>query len=98
MLDASISSDKETSMFVVNWLLAGILTGWATTSLLGTTASEARILNIAVGIAGGGLGFWMFGPILDVGPGFTGFGVIISAVGAALALTIVHFVQQYVLN
>lgn len=85
-------------MSLFNWLLAGGLAGWATTSLLGTTAREARIFNVAVGIAGAGLGFWMLGPILGVGPGLTGFGFIVSLVGAALVLTLVHFVQQYVIS
>lgn len=85
-------------MFIVNWLVAGILTGWATASLLGTTARQARIFNIVVGIVGAALGFWTIGSILDVGPGFTGFGVIVSAVGAAFALMLVHFVQRHVLS
>lgn len=85
-------------MTIFVWLLAGTLVGWAASSLLGTTASEARIFNIAVGIAGAGLGFWILGPILGVGPGLTGLGFIVSAVGAASALTIVHFVQQYILT
>jgi uncharacterized membrane protein YeaQ/YmgE (transglycosylase-associated protein family) len=85
-------------MSLLNWLLAGAATGWAATSLLGTTAREARIFNIAVGIAGAGIGFWVLGPILDVGPGLTGFGFIVSAVGAAAALSLLHFVQQYILS
>jgi uncharacterized membrane protein YeaQ/YmgE (transglycosylase-associated protein family) len=85
-------------MSMFNWLLAGAATGWAAASLLGTTASEARIFNIAVGIAGAGIGFWVLGPILDVGSGLTGFGFIVSVVGAAAALALLHFVRQYILS
>lgn len=85
-------------MSIFNWLLAGTVVGWATTSLLGTTAREARIFNVALGIPGAAVGFWILGPMLGVGPGLTSLGFIVSAVGAATALTVVHFVRPYVLN
>jgi uncharacterized membrane protein YeaQ/YmgE (transglycosylase-associated protein family) len=47
-----------------------------------------------VGIVGAAIGSWLFGPALGVANGFGVFAVIVSAIGSALLLLTVHFVQR----
>jgi uncharacterized membrane protein YeaQ/YmgE (transglycosylase-associated protein family) len=81
-------------MNILVWLVAGGAVGWGATAYLGSSARQVLIFNVAVAVVGAALGGWILGPPLGVGPGFTGFGVIVSAIGAALTLLGVYFVQR----
>jgi uncharacterized membrane protein YeaQ/YmgE (transglycosylase-associated protein family) len=83
-------------MNILTWLVAGGAVGWAATAYLGATERQVLVFNVAVAVVGAALGGWLLGPLLGVGPGFTGFGVIVSAIGAALTLLVVYFVQRRV--
>jgi uncharacterized membrane protein YeaQ/YmgE (transglycosylase-associated protein family) len=62
--------------------------------IFGSSERQVLIFNVGVAVVGAALGGWILGPLLGVGPGFTGFGVIVSAIGAALALLVAYFVQR----
>jgi len=83
-------------MNILTWLVAGGAIGWAATAYLGATERQVLVFNVVVGVVGAALGGWLLGPLLGVGPGFTGFGVIVSAIGAAIALLVAYFVQKRV--
>lgn len=83
-------------MNLLMYLVAGGLTGWAATAYLGTTQRSVLAFNMAISIVGAVLGGWIFGPSLGVEPGFSGFGVIVSAIGAVLALLVAYVVQRTV--
>ena len=83
-------------MNILTWLVAGGAIGWAATAYLGSSERQVLVFNVVVAVVGAALGGWLLGPLLGVGPGFTGFGVIVSAIGAAIALLIAYFVQKRV--
>jgi uncharacterized membrane protein YeaQ/YmgE (transglycosylase-associated protein family) len=83
-------------MNILTWLVAGGAVGWGATVYLGATERQVLIFNVVVGVVGAAIGGWLLGPTLGVGPGFTGFGVIVSAIGAAIALLVAYFVQKRV--
>ena len=81
-------------MNIVTWLVAGGLVGWAASSYMGTPQLPALAFNICVGVVGAAIGSWLFGPALGVANGFGVFAVVVSAIGSALLLLAVHFVQR----
>jgi len=81
-------------MNVITWLVAGGLVGWATSYYTSTPQLPALAFNIGVGVVGAAIGGWLFGPTLGVADGFGIFAVIVSAIGSALLLLAVHFVQR----
>jgi uncharacterized membrane protein YeaQ/YmgE (transglycosylase-associated protein family) len=83
-------------MNILTWLVAGGAIGWAATAYLGATERQVLVFNVVVAVVGAALGGWLLGPLLGVEPGFTGFGVIVSAIGSALALLAAYFVQKRV--
>jgi uncharacterized membrane protein YeaQ/YmgE (transglycosylase-associated protein family) len=82
-------------MTILTWLVAGGLTGWAASKYLGFAEPAAIVFNIAVAIVGAAIGGLFLGSLLGVEPGFTGFGVMVSMIGAALLLTVVHCIRQF---
>ena len=81
-------------MNILTWLVAGGAVGWAATAYLGSSERQVVIFNVVVAVVGAALGGWILAPLFGVGPGFTGFGVIVSAIGAALTLLLAYFVQR----
>jgi uncharacterized membrane protein YeaQ/YmgE (transglycosylase-associated protein family) len=81
-------------MNVVTWLVAGGLVGRAASYYMGTPQLPAIAFNIGVGVVGAAIGGWLLGPALGVANEFGVFAVIVSAVGSALLLLAVHFVQR----
>jgi uncharacterized membrane protein YeaQ/YmgE (transglycosylase-associated protein family) len=81
-------------MNAVTWLVAGGLVGWATSHYMSTPQLPALAFNIGVGVVGAAIGGLLLGPTLGVASGFGVFAVIVSAIGSALLLLTVHFVQQ----
>lgn len=81
-------------MNIVTWLVAGGLVGWAASYYVGTPQLPALAFNIGVGVVGAAIGSWLFVPILGVASGFGIFAVVVSAIGSALLLLAVHFVQR----
>jgi uncharacterized membrane protein YeaQ/YmgE (transglycosylase-associated protein family) len=61
---------------------------------MSTPQFPALAFNIGVGVVGAAIGSWLFGPALGVASGFGVFAVIVSAIGSALLLLAVHFVQR----
>jgi uncharacterized membrane protein YeaQ/YmgE (transglycosylase-associated protein family) len=61
---------------------------------MSTPQFPALAFNIGVGVVGAAIGSWLFGPVLGVASGFGVFAVIVSAIGSALLLLAVHFVQR----
>src|SRR6185312_17340880 len=80
-------------MNILTWLVAGGLSGWAASYFMSTPRLPALAFNIGVGVVGAAIGSWLFGPALGVASGFGVFAVIVSAIGSALLLLAVHFVQ-----
>jgi uncharacterized membrane protein YeaQ/YmgE (transglycosylase-associated protein family) len=81
-------------MNVVTWLVAGGLSGWAASYYMSTPQVPALAFNVGVGIVGAAIGGALFGPALGVTNEFGVFAVIVSAMGSALLLLAVHFVQR----
>jgi len=81
-------------MNILTWLLAGGLTGWAASYYMDLTEASSLAFNIGVGVVGAAIGDWLLGSTLGVAPGFSVFGVIVSAIGSAFLLFAVHFVQR----
>jgi uncharacterized membrane protein YeaQ/YmgE (transglycosylase-associated protein family) len=81
-------------MTIVTWLFAGGLMGWAASFYMRTPQLPAIAFNIGVAVVGAAIGGWLLGPTLGVAPGFSIFAIIVSAIGSALLLLTVHFVQQ----
>jgi uncharacterized membrane protein YeaQ/YmgE (transglycosylase-associated protein family) len=81
-------------MNILTWLVAGGLSGWAASYFMSTPQFPELAFNIGVGVVGAAIGSWLFGPALGVASGFGVFAVIVSAIGSALLLLAVHFVQR----
>ena len=81
-------------MNILTWLVAGGLSGWAASYYMSTPQLPALAFNIGVGVVGAAIGSWLFGPALGVASGFGVFAVIVAAIGSALLLLAVHFVQR----
>lgn len=81
-------------MNVLTWLFAGGLMGWAASYFMGLTQGSALAFNIGVAVVGAAIGDWLLGSALGVLPGFSLFGVIVSAIGSAFLLFTVHLVQK----
>ncbi len=81
-------------MNVIIWLVAGGSIGWAASYYMSTPQLPALAFNIGVGVVGAAIGSWLFGPALGVANEFGVFAVIVAAIGSALLLLAVHFVQR----
>jgi uncharacterized membrane protein YeaQ/YmgE (transglycosylase-associated protein family) len=78
----------------MNWIVTivvGGIIGWLASILMKTNAQMGIIANVAVGIVGSALGFWLAGQL-----GLTTYGAIaqwaVSVVGAALLIFILRAV------
>jgi len=83
-------------MTIVSWLLAGCLVGWAAGLYMGTRNQHAFIFNASVATVGAAAGTWVLGPMFDIGPGLSFFGVIVGAFCGVVTLALVHFVRRRV--
>jgi uncharacterized membrane protein YeaQ/YmgE (transglycosylase-associated protein family) len=83
-------------MTIISWLLAGGLVGWAAGLYMGTPNQHAFIFNAGFAALGAAAGTWALGPMLDIAPGLSVFGVIVGAFCGAVVLMLVHFVRRYV--
>lgn len=77
-------------MNIVVSLLIGAFTGWAASTVMGTGDRQGLLLNIAVGMTGAVLGFWLLSSLVDVTTitrvTFGMSGSLLSFVGAVVLL------------
>ena len=84
-------------MTIVSWLLAGGLVGWAACLYMRTSNQNAFFFNAGFAALGAAVGTWALGPMFDLAPGLSLFGVIVGAFCGAVALTLVHFLRGRVI-
>jgi uncharacterized membrane protein YeaQ/YmgE (transglycosylase-associated protein family) len=84
------------------WLIAGSVTGWLASVLLGTKAQSLVVLNVLAGAAGAILGGWALSPLVGSGSGnqpeFSVSALLMSFVGAAVFLGAVHYFRRGVVR
>ncbi len=77
-------------MNIVVSLLIGGFIGWAASTVMGTGDQQGLLLNVAVGMIGAVLGFWLLNSLVDVATitraTFTVSGSLVSFMGAVLLL------------
>ena len=79
------------------WLAVGGAIGWMM-HLIGEDSRRSPLLEVAVGIAGGGLGGWLLSPLMG-GPGIQGgaamlVAVMVALIGAETLLTVFKFARR----
>jgi uncharacterized membrane protein YeaQ/YmgE (transglycosylase-associated protein family) len=83
-------------MYLIIWLVAGGLVGWAASAV--TRTQEGMLLNIVAGIVGAALGGWFLSPLAGVSTinqnNFSISSLVISLLGAVVLLAIVNFVRR----
>ena len=71
------------------WTLFGAFVGWLASLVMARDGEQGTIGNILVGVAGAGLGGYLFQR--DVTPGYFSFGSVLTAfVGAVLLLAVAN--------
>lgn len=76
-------------MGIIAWIILGALAGWIASMIMGTDARQGALANIIVGIIGAFLGGMVMGLFGKSGvTGFNLYSVIVSIVGACIALAI----------
>jgi uncharacterized membrane protein YeaQ/YmgE (transglycosylase-associated protein family) len=80
------------------WLIAGTVTGWLASVLLGTKAQSLVVLNVLAGATGAILGGWALSPLVGSASGnqpeFSVFALVMSFVGAAVVLAAIHYFRR----
>jgi uncharacterized membrane protein YeaQ/YmgE (transglycosylase-associated protein family) len=76
-------------MGIIAWIVLGALAGWIASMLMGTDDRQGALANIIVGIIGAFLGGIVMGLFGKSGvTGFNLYSVIVSVIGACVALGI----------
>lgn len=82
-------------MGIIAWIVLGALAGWIASMIMGTDARQGAFANIIVGIIGAFLGGMVMGLFGKTGvTGFNLYSVIVSIVGACIALGIFRAVTS----
>jgi len=76
-------------MGIIAWIVLGALAGWIASMIMKTDAEQGAIGNIIVGIIGAFIGGFVMGLFGKDGVnGFNLYSIIVSIVGACIALAI----------
>ena len=85
-------------MNFIIWLIVGGVIGWLASILMKTDGQQGLFLNVVVGIVGAMLGGWFISPLVGVSTinqdNFSLPALLVSFVGAAILLAIVHLFRR----